>query len=95
MIDFEKVIRDAAVKNKLVVHKDDAEGSAAKIFDAALDAGREVTAKTMNEGANKAVAVIHEELVAAILHQRVELDAIAAEMKRPPCVSHLCERWSP
>ena len=123
MIDFEKVVREAAVKNKIVIYKDDAvmllattinlmlddldvslaaaldkyqkehneiarrwrldaEGSAAKILDAALEAGREATAKTMNEGAAKAVEVIQEELVAAILHQRVELDAVAEEMKR-------------
>ena len=123
MIDFDKLIREAAVRNKLVVHKDDpvmllattinlmlddlnaslaaaldkyqsgnddiarrwrldAEAGAAKILDAALNAGREATAKTMNEGAVKVTALIHEELVSAILHQRKELDAVVAGMRR-------------
>jgi replicative DNA helicase len=123
MIDFEKIIRDSAVKNKLVVHKDDpvmvlaaiintmlddltaslaaaldkyqsgnndiarrwrldAEAGAAKVLNAALDAGREATAKTMNEGAAKVMAMIQEELVSAVQHQRRELDEVVAGMRR-------------
>jgi ribosomal protein RSM22 (predicted rRNA methylase) len=123
MIDFEKIIRDSAVKNKLVVHKDDpvmvlatiintmlddltaslaaaldkyqsgnndiarrwrldAEAGAAKVLNAALDAGREATAKTMSEGANKVTALIQAELVTAVLHQRRELDMVVAGMRR-------------
>jgi hypothetical protein len=123
MIDFEKVIRDAALKQGIVLRKDDpsmmyvpilnnmlddlnasmtaaldgyksahegiarrwrgdAEASAAKILNAALDAGREAAAATMNEGAHKVVAVIHEELVAAMRHQKAELGAATGEIKR-------------
>lgn len=60
----------------------DAEESATMIINAALNAGREATAKTMNEGANKVVAVIHEELFSAMLHQKAELDAATGAIKR-------------
>ena len=123
MIDFDKVIRDAATKNGVVIKKDDevmlhatvlnnmlddldasmkaalevyksghegialrwradAEASAAKILDAALEAGREAAAKIMDEGAGKVVSVIHEELTSAILHQKAELDAATSAIKR-------------
>lgn len=123
MIDLDKVVRDAAVKNNLAIRKDDpvmllattinimlddldasmkaaleacksghedvarrwrsdAETSAAKVLDAALDAGREAAAATMNEGANKVVAVIHEELASAILHQKIELEASVLAIRR-------------
>ncbi len=123
MIDIKKVIREAAVKNKLVIKDDDpvmlfastlnlmlneldaslaavlekyrndhnkiarswrydAEDSAARILNAALDAGREATAKTMNEGANKVTALIHEELSSAIRQQKTALDGAAAEIRR-------------
>lgn len=123
MIDFEKVVRDAATKNGLVIRKDDpvmlyatvmnnmlddlgasmttaldgyksahegiakrwrgdAEVSAAKVLNAALDAGREAAAKVMDEGARKVVEVIHEELVTSILQQKAELDAATSEIRR-------------
>lgn len=123
MIDFEKVIRDAALKQGIVLKKDDAammyvpilnnmlddlnasmtaaldgyksahegiakrwrgdaEAAAARILNAALDAGRKAASVTMNEGADKVVAVIHEELVAAMLHQKAELAAATMEIKR-------------
>jgi hypothetical protein len=60
----------------------DAEAGAAKILNAALDAGREATAKTMSEGAEKVMAMIQAELVSTVLHQRRELDMVVAGMRR-------------
>lgn len=123
MIDFEKVIREAATRNGVVLPKDDpamlfagtvnimledlsaalaaaldkyqnehegiarrwrhdAEASAAKILNAALDAGREATANALNEGAAKVLAVVREESLAALLQQRMELDAAMAGIRR-------------
>lgn len=123
MIDFEKVVRDAAVKNKVVIRKDDpvmllastinlmledleaslaaalakyqsahneiarswrhdAEASAETILNAALDAGREATAKTMNEGAHKVTVLIREELFSAIQQQKTVLNEVTAEIRR-------------
>lgn len=123
MIDFEKVIREAAIKNKVVLHKDDpallfastvnlmleelnaslaaaldkyqndhehiarrwkydAEVSAAKVLNAALDAGREAAAKTMAEGADKVTKLIAGEMLAAQAQQRMEMSAVVEDIRR-------------
>ena len=62
--------------------RNDAEAIAARILNAALDAGREAASKVISEGADKAVAVIHDELLSTVQRQKVELDAAATEIRR-------------
>ncbi len=60
----------------------DAEAVAARILNAALDAGREAASKIISEGADKAVAVIHEELLSTMLRQKADLEDAATEIRR-------------